>query len=65
MKVTIDLKMFALATVAGIAAFTTATGQIDNYIHFASEDNAMAFFGLCGVTALVSFCGMFGKPATK
>ena len=65
MKVTIDLKMFAIAAIAGTLAFMTANETIDNYIHFASENNAMAFFGVCGVTALVSFCGMFGKPATK
>jgi hypothetical protein len=45
--------------VAGIAAYMTATEQIDNYITFAGEANAMAFFGCCGVLSLIAFCGMF------
>ena len=59
MKVTIDLKMFALALVAGTAAYMTATEQIDNWITFAGEANAMAFFGCSGVLSLIAFCGMF------
>ena len=59
MKVTIDLKMFAIAAVAGTLAFMTANETIDNYITFAGEANAMAFFGCCGVLSLIAFCGMF------
>jgi len=52
MKFTFNIKPFLGAVIAITAAIMTATAQIDNYIHFAGEANAMAFFLLTGMMGL-------------
>ena len=44
MKVTIDLKFFIPAIISLVIAYMTVTYKIDEYITFAGEDNALAFF---------------------
>lgn len=43
MKITVDLKFFILAIISYTVFGMTLNYSIDNYIHFAGEDNAMAF----------------------
>lgn len=59
MTIKINFKALAATVVAFTAAFMTATGTIDNYIAFAGELNAMAFFMVSGVTAVVAAAGSF------
>lgn len=59
MTIKINFKALAATAVATAVAFMTATGTIDNYIAFAGELNAMAFFMVSGVTAVVAAAGSF------
>lgn len=61
MKVTIDLKFFTIAVISFILAYMTVTYKIDNYIQFAGEDNAMAFFILSATVGFVSLIGSVAK----
>ncbi len=44
MKITIDLKYFIPSIIMFIIAYMTVTYKIDQYIQFAGEMNAFAFF---------------------
>ena len=44
MKITIDLKYFIPSVIMFIIAYMTVTYKIDQYIQFAGEMNAFAFF---------------------
>lgn len=59
MKVILNIKPLIASIVAFTAAFTTATGAIDNVIHFAGEDNAMAFFLITGVMGVCALAASF------
>jgi len=59
MTIKINFKALAIAVVAATAAFMTGAGTIDNYITFAGELNAMAFFMVSGVMAVVAAAGSF------
>lgn len=59
MKVILNIKPFAIAVATGVVAFMTANETIDNFINFASEDHAMAFFGLNAMTSLICLAGSF------
>jgi hypothetical protein len=59
MTIKINFKALAAAAAATTVAFMTATGTIDNYIAFAGELNAMAFFMVSGVMAVVATAGSF------
>ena len=57
MKITIDLKYFIPALIAFALAEMTLTYEIDKYITFAGEANAMAFFMITAVTGcLLAYC---------
>lgn len=56
MKVTVDLKYLIPAILAFIISYMTITEQIDKYITFAGELNALFFFlmsALLGVMLLI------------
>ena len=59
MTIKINFKALAAAAAATAVAFMTATGTIDNYIAFAGELNAMAFFMVSGVMAVIAAAGSF------
>tara|TARA_B100000085_G_scaffold53732_1_gene46986 strand:- start:143 stop:337 length:195 start_codon:yes stop_codon:yes gene_type:complete len=61
MKVTIDLKYFIPAVIAFIIAYMTVTYKIDNYIQFAGEANAFAFFICSSVMGCMLMIGAFVK----
>jgi len=61
MKVTIDLKFFIPAVIAFILAYMTVTYKIDNYITFAGEDNALAFFLMSSTMGMMLMIGAFTK----
>tara|TARA_Y100000389_G_scaffold171354_1_gene178976 strand:+ start:689 stop:910 length:222 start_codon:yes stop_codon:yes gene_type:complete len=44
MKITFDIKFLLIAIASFAVAAMTITSTIDNYIHFAGEANAAAFF---------------------
>ncbi len=44
MKITLDLKYFIPSVIMFILAYMTVTYKIDQYIQFAGEMNALAFF---------------------
>jgi len=57
MKLTIDLKYFIPALLAFALAGMTITYEIDKYITFAGEANALAFFMITAVTGcLLTYC---------
>lgn len=59
MKVILNIKALIASIAAFTVAYTTATGAIDNYIHFAGEANAMAFFMVAGVMGVCSLAASF------
>ena len=59
MTIEINFKALVTMILAGTAAFMTATGHIDNYISFAGELNAMAFFLVTGVMTVIAAAGSF------
>tara|TARA_B100000900_G_scaffold13327_1_gene10734 strand:+ start:182 stop:376 length:195 start_codon:yes stop_codon:yes gene_type:complete len=61
MKVTIDLKFFIPAVIAFILAYMTVTYKIDEYITFAGEDNALAFFLMSSTMGMMLMIGAFTK----
>ncbi len=61
MKVTIDLKYFAIAAISFILAYMTVTYKIDNYITFAGEDNALFFFITTATMGFMSLIASFSK----
>ena len=61
MKVTIDLKYFIPAVIAFVIAYMTVTYKIDQYITFAGEDNALAFFLMSSVMGCMLMIGAFAK----
>jgi hypothetical protein len=61
MKVTIDLKFFIPAVIAFVIAYMTVTYKIDQYITFAGEDNALAFFLMSSVMGIMLMIGAFTK----
>ena len=61
MKVTIDRKYFIPAVIAFVIAYMTVTYKIDQYITFAGEDNALAFFLMSSVMGCMLMIGAFAK----
>ena len=59
MKVTIDLKFFIPAILAFIIAYMTITEQIDNWITFAGELNALFFFVMSTMLGVMLLIGAF------
>jgi hypothetical protein len=56
MKVQLNIIPFLGACLAFIIAYMTITSKIDQWIHFAGELNAMAFFF---TSLLLGFMGLF------
>ncbi len=65
MKVTIDLKFFIPAIISLVIAYMTVTYKIDEYITFAGEDNAFAFFLLASVMGIMLMIGAFTPDSKK
>ena len=61
MKINLDLKFFIPAVLSLSIAYMTVTSQLDNYIHFAGELNAMAFFLLSTVMGMAFLIGSVSK----
>ena len=61
MKVTIDLKFFTIAIISFILAGMTITYEIDKYITFAGEDNALAFFIISSTMGIMALFCSFEK----
>jgi len=59
MTIKINFKALAATAAAFTVAFMTATGTIDNYISFADELNAMAFFMVSGVMTVIAAAASF------
>ena len=57
MTVKIDFKFLLMAIAGFTVAFMTVTETIDQYIHFAGEANALAFFLL---STMLGVGGLFG-----
>ena len=57
MKVTLNIPYFLGALAAFFVAYMTITYKIDQYIHFAGEANALAFFLL---STMLGVGGLFG-----
>ena len=61
MKINLDLKFFIPAILSLIIAYMTVNGTIDNYITFAGELNAMAFFMLSTLMGIMLLIGSVSK----
>ena len=61
MKITIDLKYFVIAIISLVLAYMTLTYEIDKYIEFAGELNAMFFFIFTSTMGLMALWGSFVK----
>ena len=61
MKITIDLKYFVIAIISLVLAYLTLTYEIDKYIEFAGELNAMFFFICTSTMGLMALWGSFVK----
>jgi hypothetical protein len=65
MKVTISIKHLLLGIVFLALAYFTATGSVQNYIHFAGGKNEVAFFALTAIMGFMLVVFSFEKPVTK
>jgi len=65
MKVTISIKHLLLGILFLTLAYFTATGSVQNYIHFAGGKNEFAFLGLTSVMGFLLVVFSFEKPTTK
>jgi len=61
MKVTIDIKYFAIAIASLLIAFLTINGTIQNYIHFAGVANEIGFFAMAGTAGVLCLFASFEK----
>lgn len=59
MKVILNIKPLILSIFSFSIAAMTVTETIDNFISFASEDHAMAFFFLSSFMGLLGAAGSF------
>jgi uncharacterized membrane protein required for colicin V production len=62
MKVTVNIPYFLGAILAFVIAYMTATYQIDKYIHFAGELNALAFCATAIFLGIMCLMGSFERP---
>ena len=61
MTIKIDFKFLLLAIIGIVLAIMTINQSIDQFIHFAGEDNALGFF-LCSVfIGIIGLAGSFQK----
>lgn len=61
MKIKINFPPLALAVVAGLTAYLTATEAIDAYVPFAAENNAGAFMLLTGMMTIFAAAAAFER----
>lgn len=61
MTVKIDFKFLLMAIAGFTVAFMTANETIDQYIHFAGEKNALAFFMLSAMAGIFGLIGAFER----
>ena len=61
MKVTIDIKYFAIAIASFTAAILLAQGTIQKFIHFAGVENEMGCFAMAGLMGTISLLCSFEK----
>ena len=54
-NIKIDLPRFIGGIACTAATIYTATGEIQKTLHFSGALNEIAFFGLCGITAILLF----------
>ena len=65
MKVTISIKHLLSGILFLTLAYFTATGSVQNYIHFAGGKNEFAFLGLTSIMGLLLVVFSFEKPLVK
>ena len=61
MTVKIDFKFLLMAIAGFTVAAMTVTETIDQYIHFAGEANALAFFMLSAMAGILGLIGAFER----
>ena len=61
MKITLNIKPLIVAIVSFVVAYMTVTYKIDEYITFAGEDNALAFFIMSSTLGMLSLFASFEK----
>tara|TARA_Y100001958_G_scaffold159348_1_gene160477 strand:+ start:1468 stop:1662 length:195 start_codon:yes stop_codon:yes gene_type:complete len=61
MKVTINLKPFAISMASFAIAYSIVTEKIDQYITFAGEANAFGCFVLASTMGLMALVASFEK----
>lgn len=61
MTIKIDFKFLLLAIIGFSVAFMTVNETIDQYITFAGEKNAMAFFLMSAMLGIVGLFGAFER----
>jgi hypothetical protein len=61
MKVTINIKYFAIAIVSLAIAFLLMLGTIQKYVYFAAPENEMACYILAGTMGIISLFCSFEK----
>jgi hypothetical protein len=61
MKVTIDIKHFAIAILSLTIAMLLAQGTIQKFVHFAGPENEIACFILAGIMGIISLFCSFEK----
>jgi hypothetical protein len=65
MKVTLNIPYFLGALAAFFVAYMTVTYKIDQYIHFAGEENALGFFVMSFVMGVMMLFGSFERASKK
>ena len=61
MKITLNIKPLIVAIISFVVAYMTVTYKIDEYITFAGEDNALAFFIMRSTLGMLSLFASFEK----
>ena len=61
MKITLNIKPLIASIASFIVAYMTVTYKIDNYITFAGEDNALAFFIMSSTLGMLMLYASFEK----
>lgn len=61
MKITLNIKPLIVAIISFVLAYMTITYKIDEYITFAGEANALAFFVMSSALGFLSLIASFEK----
>ena len=65
MKITIDIKNLAIAAASFGIAYGIITEKIDQYIHFAGEENALGCFVITSMMGVFALVGTFSKKVSQ